>query len=135
VVSLEASQVLMSPYLHKKLNPMLLRLVSVKGVPPKPVSCKPVYAAVEFLDGSRSFKTHRLPQLSQCKFNHEHCFLMGQHDPALLQELISTKQLKVLLHDNEEYSAEGSIGLAKFYLLDLLRPHCRYLKLTQNVLP
>jgi hypothetical protein len=113
--------------LRKKLNPLLF---TVRGFRDIPIKAEPVYlpvfATVQFVEGS-SYRTHEMPQASTAKFNHQHVFLLGANDPVLLRELITTKTVKILLHDNEEMTEERSDfpkGVAEFTLRDLLKPFC-----------
>ena len=131
----------MSAFLRKKLNPLLLKVVAFKDVPAKTDPCySPIYSTIHFVDGQK-FKTHKLPQQRTCRFNYEHCFLLGkQNDPVQLKEMLATKVVKVYLHDNDQYTQqeegrEFSKGVAKFTLRDLLRPFCREVKLRSEVYP
>ena len=61
-LTIKSETAMLSPYLNKKLNPLQILLVSIKDIPfhtePK---YKPIYAEVEFVDGTR-FKTEEMPQ-------------------------------------------------------------------------
>ncbi len=66
-------------------------------------------------------------------------FLVGKNDPVAFRELLATKLLRVILHDNDEYNYdEGTVfavGQAQFTLRDFLRPFCREMKLRSDVFP
>ena len=97
----------------------------------------PIFATVKFVEGS-SYITHELPQSTAAKFDHQHVFLLGVNDPIQLRELLATKTVKILLHDNEESTEEKqdfSKGIAQFSLRDLLRPFCHEVKLRSDVFP
>lgn len=57
---------------------------------------------------------------------------MGKHDPTQLRELLSTKLVRVYLHDCEEYVSKDSnvtfaVGQASFSFRDFLRPYCKFI--------
>ena len=63
-------------------------------------------------------------------------------DPVLFKELLTTKLLKVELHDCDEYvaaedekDAKFSVGCAQFTIKDFLRPNCKELKLRSDIFP
>ena len=71
---------------------------------------------------------------------HKHVFLVGRHDPVKFRELLATTNMRVVIHDYDEYVSEDadqnfSTGVANFTLKDLLRPYCRELKLRSDVFP
>lgn len=65
----------------------------------------------------------------ECKWNHQHVFLLGERDQVIVKELLASKNLKVELHDCDEHTKDDqtlfSYGKAKFALKDLLNPFCR----------
>jgi len=139
-LKIESDQPLLSPYLRKKLNPLQITIESFKDVPLKIEPCyKPVYSSLRFVDDSH-YKTQEVPQAAACKFNHRHVVLLGLSESTLMRELLETKTVKVFLHDNDEYTENGeqrefSKGLAQFSFRDLLRPHCREVRLRSDVFP
>ena len=65
---------------------------------------------------------------------------MGKHDPTQLRELLSTKLVRVYLHDCEEYVSKDSnvtfaVGQASFSFRDFLRPYCKFISLRSDVFP
>ena len=58
----------------------------------------------------------------------KHVFLIGQLEPVQLKEMLASNPLRIVVHDNEEYSEdkdvaqEFSVGQAVFTLRDFLRP-------------
>jgi hypothetical protein len=71
---------LLSPYLRKKLNPLVVRLMSIKDIPFKTEpKYKPIYARLSFIDGTE-FQTRELPQQPNCKFDQKFLFLTGTHN-------------------------------------------------------
>ena len=55
-VRIEVDKPLLSEWLHKKLNPMKFNIMGAKDLPMKAgLNYKPVYAAIEFYDGTRCF--------------------------------------------------------------------------------
>ena len=71
---------------------------------------------------------------------HRHVFLVGRHDHVQFKELLATTLVRVVLHDCDEYTAEGdeqnfSCGIASFTFKDFLRPFCRELKLRSDIFP
>ena len=105
---------LLSSFYRKKLNPMQVNLVSIKDIPYKSdPKYKPIYATFRFLDG-QSFNTMALPQQKHCRFLQKHVFLVGLLNAVQLKELLSTELVRVILHDNDEYTdheeQEFSVG-------------------------
>ena len=140
-ITLEADKPLLSAWLRRKLNPMLVTIQAVKDVPSKeaPAKFKPVYCTVQNVD-NETYQTQSLPQQSNCRFRHKHCLLVGKNDAAQLKEWLASKPFRVYLHDNDEWAgaaegAEYSKGMAQFSLRDLLRPFCRSVKLRSEVFP
>ena len=131
---------MLSEFYRKKLNPLLINLVSFKDIPFKTEpKYKPIFAKLEFIDGA-NFTTLEMPQQPACKFMHKHVFLVGQHDPVLFKEMLATRLVRVYLHDCDEYVAEESdaifsVGQASFTFKDFLRPFCHELKLRSDVFP
>ena len=73
---------------------------------------------------------------------HKHVFLVGLQDPVLFKELLVTQQVRVELHDCDEFvppedekEAKFSIGCAKYTFKDFLRPNLKELKLRSDVYP
>ena len=69
-------------------------------------------------------------------------FLVGLLDPVLVREMLATEQLRVIVHDNDEYTGDNdcddgmfSVGQASFTLKDFLRPFTNELKLRSDVFP
>lgn len=132
---------MLSEFYRKKLNPMQINLVGVKDIPFKTEhKYKPIYAHVEFVDG-QSFKTLEMPQQRHCRFMHKHVLLIGQLEPFQLKEYLTTRLVRVILHDNDEYTSETdadqhfSVGQASFTFKDFLRPFTKELKLRSDVFP
>jgi len=142
-ITISTDQPLLNRFLRKKLNPLLVNLVSCKDIPynldPK---YKPIHANFKFVDG-RSFRTLDMPQQFHCKFKQKHVFLIGLLDHIKLREKFATKIVSVELHDNEEYLENEeeaknvffSAGRAKFTFRDFLRSNCLELKLRSDVFP
>ena len=71
---------------------------------------------------------------------HKHVFLVGKYDSVAFKEMLTTKLVRVYLHDCDEYMAETSevkfsTGQATFTFKDFLRPFCHELKLRSDVFP
>ena len=71
---------------------------------------------------------------------HKHVFLVGKYDSVTFKEMLTTKLVRVYLHDCDEYMAETSevkfsTGQATFTFKDFLRPFCHELKLRSDVFP
>ena len=61
-LSIKSDLPLLTPFYRKKLNPLQINLVSVKDIPFKTEpKYKPIYATLEFIDGSR-FTTLEMAQ-------------------------------------------------------------------------
>ena len=62
-------------------------------------------------------------------------------DPVELKEFFATQLMRVIVHDNDEYTGERdaeqnfSAGQASFSLKDFLRPFTKELKLRSDVFP
>lgn len=134
---------LLNTFYRRKLNPLQVELVACKKIPFKTEpEYKPIYAIFHFVDG-RQFKTMEMPQQANCRFKHQHVFLIGHLDPVMLKEELATKIVSVELHDCDEYIedpedakiAKFSAGRAKFTLRDFLRRNCLELKLCSDVFP
>lgn len=81
-MKVQTSAGLLSPYLHKKLNPMRITLVACKDIPFKTdPKYKPIHASLEFVNG-QSFKSVEMPQQAACKFDTKYVFLVGKMDPT-----------------------------------------------------
>lgn len=105
-IKMSSNGALLSDFLRKKLNPMLITLEACKGIPLKSdPKFKPIFSRIQFVDGT-IFKTEEFPQGSTCKFDAKFVTLLGKKDPVLLREQISIKPVKVFLHDCEEYSKD-----------------------------
>jgi hypothetical protein len=73
----------------------------------------------------------------------KHVFLVGLIDQIEMRELLSSRFLRVDLHDCDEYLNDPSdeeritftYGQAKFSIKDFLKPHVRSLKLRSDVFP
>lgn len=80
-----------------------------------------------------------MPQQKNCRFLQKHVFLVGLMNSVQLKELLSTELLRVILHDNDEYTdheeQEFSVGQASFTLKDFLRPFTQELRLRSDVFP
>ena len=37
---------------------------------------------------------------------HKHVFLVGQMDPVVLKEFFATQPMRVIVHDNDEYTGD-----------------------------
>ena len=141
-IEIECDQPLLSPFLRKKLNPLSFQLKGFKDIPAKSdPKFKPIYSTVKFVDDS-IFKTREMPQQRDCRFMHEHVYLVGkENDPVALKERLATKTVKCYLHDNDEYRIDENevlnyaIGLAQFTLRDFMLPNCKELKLRSEVFP
>ena len=102
-IRIRTSTGLLSDYLRKKLNPLEIRLMSVKDIPYKTdPKFKPIYASLEFVDGS-TVRTKEMPQQPVCKFDQKFVFLTGHFNQTQVKEWFNTKLIKVYLHDCEEY--------------------------------
>ena len=106
-VKLETDQGLLSNFLRKKLNPLKLHISQFNDIPYKTEArFLPIHCKVKFVDG-QEYETQQMPQATQCRFNHDHVFLVGkQNDPVALKEMFATKVIKVFLLDNEELTEE-----------------------------
>ena len=71
----------------------------------------------------------------------KHVFLAGLLEPITLKELLAAEPVRVILHDNDEYTTEQdtdqefSVGQAVFSLRDFLRPSTSELRLRSDVFP
>lgn len=69
-IRVKSEQPMLSEFYRKKLNPLLINLVSFKDIPFKTEpKYKPIFASLEFIDGSK-FATLEMPQQPACKFMH-----------------------------------------------------------------
>ena len=139
-IKVESDVPLLSDLLSQKLNPIQINLIAVKDIPYKtdPIY-KPIYATLQFVDG-QEFTTTEMPQQADCRFKQKHVFLVGKHDPAMLKEMLSTKCVRVFVHNNDEFVNNDdeiyfSMGQAQFSFKDFMRPYCKELKLRSDVFP
>lgn len=71
----------------------------------------------------------------------KHVILVGLIEPVQLKELLATRPVRVLVHDNDEYVQDSdadqffSQGQASFTFKDFLRPFTKELKLRSDVFP
>jgi hypothetical protein len=126
-IKIEATNQLLSDYLHRKLNPTLVTLHAFKQLP----------IAREWTVGFINFfgdccQTIQQTACETLRLNHEHCVLMGKHDVLHIREQLQVSKARVLISQSPTGEPTGT---ALFCLRDLLRPHCLELKLRSDLLP
>jgi len=75
-LTLTSSGAFLSPFFKKKLNPLLVKVISCKQIPPKEKELKPIYFNIKFVDG-KELKSIEFKQNQELKVNHSHVYLMG----------------------------------------------------------
>ena len=58
-----------------------------------------------FVDG-QTFNTLEMDQQKHCRFMHKHVFLVGRSDPVQLKEFLTSRVVRVLVHDNDEFVSD-----------------------------